>query len=103
MFFYWFFKTFNHSDAPIVSFCYTPNSTSTSTSSGVMIMINSTRQQPAQSFTLFPRLPVELQRLIWELGLPARIVELDLQGYDMVPVPTSFSYSRRRISTAALR
>lgn len=56
-----------------------------------MIMINSTRQHPAQSFTLFPRLPVELQRLIWELCLPARIVELDLQGTDMLPTPTSCS------------
>lgn len=54
-----------------------------------MIMINSTQQQPAQSFPLFPQLPVELQRRIWELCLPARIVELDLQGTDIVPTSCS--------------
>ena len=42
-----------------------------------MATTNATRQEPAQSFTLFPQLPVELQRRIWELCLPARIVELD--------------------------
>lgn len=44
--------------------------------------MNPARHQPAQSFELFPRLPIELQRRIWELCLPARVVELDLPATD---------------------
>ncbi|KFY84540.1 hypothetical protein V500_09225 [Pseudogymnoascus sp. VKM F-4518 (FW-2643)] len=70
---------------------------------GVMIMVNSTQQQPAQSFPLFPQLPVELQRRIWELCLPARIVELDLQGAGIVPtscILQSTSQANSRIPLA---
>ena len=31
----------------------------------------------AQSFTLFPLLPLELRRRIWEFCLPVRVIELD--------------------------
>ena len=68
-----------------------------------MIMVNSTHQQPAQPFPLFPQLPVELQRRIWELCLPARIVELDLQGAGIVPtscILQSTSQINRRIPLA---
>ncbi|OBT56504.1 hypothetical protein VE04_03151 [Pseudogymnoascus sp. 24MN13] len=54
-----------------------------------MTTTNATRQEPAQSFTLFPQLPVELQRRIWELCLPARIVELDRPITENVTTPCS--------------
>ncbi|KFY38787.1 hypothetical protein V495_06370 [Pseudogymnoascus sp. VKM F-4514 (FW-929)] len=72
-------------------------------------MNNSTRQQqPIQSFPLFPRLPIELQRRIWELCLPARIVELDVQGTDIVPTTcslqkTSLINSRAPLATRICR
>ena len=63
------------------------------------------RAQPEPSFPLFAKLPVELQCRIWELCLPTRVVELDLQGTDMVhPTscslrPTSLVNSRPPIAT----
>ncbi|OBT99194.1 hypothetical protein VE01_02665 [Pseudogymnoascus verrucosus] len=70
---------------------------------GVMTTISSTQQQlPVQSFPLFPRLPVELQRRIWELCLPARIVELDLQGTDIVPTSCSLQQTSQINSRASL-
>ena len=38
------------------------------------------RAQPEPSFSLFRKLPVELQCRIWGLCLPTRVVEVDLQG-----------------------
>ncbi|KFY69013.1 hypothetical protein V496_00600 [Pseudogymnoascus sp. VKM F-4515 (FW-2607)] len=57
-------------------------------------MTDTARQQPAQSFLLFPQLPVELRRLIWELCLPARVVELNLQVQRTHIAHTSCSLQR---------
>ncbi|KAJ5097136.1 hypothetical protein N7456_007857 [Penicillium angulare] len=52
-------------------------------------MLHSTKNKPNGSFSLFPRLPIELQYCIWELCIPARIIELDVQGTDILETTCS--------------
>ncbi|KAH8651422.1 hypothetical protein BX600DRAFT_102498 [Xylariales sp. PMI_506] len=59
---------------------------------------------PAASFTLFASLPLELQRYIWQLTLPARVIELDTPDRTPDPVPSlssfcSSQHTLRRLNT----